>query len=405
MPKKAPPPPLTPAELDKARADAKHLIEKARAFVILDHPFFATIMLKRPFVESLACPTLAVTGSGTIFYNPAFIATKTADNVVWAICHEILHYASGHAMRRQHRDPAKFNYAADMWINDTLNRANVGQKIEGCIDVPGSADRTVEDIYAGFPPDDDNGGGGGQGQGSGGKNTTGQGDDPIADDMEDDGMTESEQAEVDANRKIEVAEAAQVAKMKGKLPGILQKFAEDTIEQKTPWYDILQEYMNGFVSTEASWTKPNKRYTPDFYLPAQANTPSMGEVVVQVDVSGSISRQEIRCYNGHLKRILEDCKPSKVHVTYVDTRVQRHDVFEFGEEIKIEYFSGGGTDMPEGLRYLDSKGIEPDVAVVLTDGFTDFGNAPDFPVVWCISTEKIEATHGKSIHFDMNEEG
>lgn len=395
------------AAIEAARPITKKLIEKARAFVVCDHPFFASPMLKRPMIERLDVPTLAVTDSGRIFYNPAFIATLTPSQVVWAICHEILHYMSGHGHRRGNRDPKKWNVACDMWINDTLNRSNVGEKIEGCIDVPGSADRTVEDIYASFPPDDDCEGdepGDEPGDNPVKGRSTGQGDgdddgDPMSSDIddEDDG---SSPAENEAQRKIDVAEAAQIAKMKGKLPGALAKFAAETVESRVPWFDILERYMTERVRNDYSWARPNRRYMPDFYLPTIDGVGAMGEVVFQVDISGSVSRQEISHYNGHMRRIVEQCRPSKVHVIYTDTQVQRHDTFDKPEDVEIEYVSGGGTDMRAGFDYINQHGIEPEVVVTLTDGYTPWPDSTDVPAIWCISTDQ-RAPCGENINFSM----
>lgn len=404
-----PPAPPTAEEIEAARVTAKRIIDKARAFIVLDHPFFASIMLKRPFTERLDIPTLAVSDSGNIFYNPLFIAQRSVPEMVWAICHEVLHYASGHGIRRGSRDHKKWNVAGDMWINDTLNKANVGSKIPGCIDVPGSAERTVEDIYASFPPDDNNGSGGGKGQGQNGQqNQKGQGGgdgDPMGNDMEPDDSSQdaSKQAEVDAQRKMDVAEAAQVAKMKGKLPGVLQQFAEETIESRTPWYDVLERFMTERVAIEHSWTKPNRRYAPDFYMPHLDSEGAMGEIVCQVDISGSVSAQEIKHYNGHLKRIIEQCKPSKVHVIYTDTEVQRHEEFTRPEDVQINFYSGGGTDMRAGFEYIKAKGIDPEVVVTLTDGYTPWPDKTDVPAVWCISTKSMSAPCGTNIHFDLND--
>lgn len=403
---------VTPQELEEGRAKAKRLIDKARAFIVLDHPFFASIMLKHPFVERLDVPTLAVNPRGTIFYNPMFIAEQEPEQVVWAICHEILHYASGHPIRRQSREMKKWNIAGDMWINDTLNRSGVGKKIEGCLDVPGSADRTVEDIYASFPPDDDGDGEGPGNDPNGPKRkggTTGQGDgdgdgDPLQDDMEDDGdLSDAEKAEIDGERKIEVSEAAQVAKAKGKLPGVLQKFAEATVESKVPWFDILERFMSERTKQDYSWARPNRRYMPDFYLPTIDGVAAMGPIVIQVDISGSISRQEVRHYNGHMKRIIEQCRPSKVHVIYTDTQVQRHDEFDKPEDVEIGFYSGGGTHMPAGFKYVEEQGIEAEVVVTLTDGYSSWDTEPPFPTVHCISSDQ-KAPYGENIKFELGAE-
>lgn len=389
------------AALDKATK----LLNKARAHIIVDHPFFATIMLKHPMTPSMQVPTLGVNARGHIFYNPVFLADKSLDEVKFGVCHEILHYASGHPIRRGARDPKKWNIAGDMWINDTLKKSGF-TLIPGVIDVPGSAERTVEDIYASFPPDDPNGGGSGQQGGQGGQQgQSGQqppgGEDSIGDDLQDDeNLGDADKSEIDAQRKLDVAEAAQIAKQRGKLPGALQDFATDTVQSKTPWYEILERYMTDRVQTDQSWARPNRRYAPDFYMPTRDSEGSMGEIVCQVDISGSVSKQEIEHYNGHLKRIAEQCRPSKVHVIYTDTQVQKHEIFEKPEDMEIRFYSGGGTRMEAGFEYIREQGIEPVVVVTLTDGYDTYTSAPEFPTVWCVSSEQTPP-YGEVVHFEL----
>jgi predicted metal-dependent peptidase len=79
-------------------------------------------------------------------------------------------------------------------------------------------------------------------------------------------------------------------------------------------------------------------------------------------------------------------------------------VFEQGEEVTLEFYSGGGTDMEAGFDYIAKEGIDPEVFVCLTDGYTDFSvaNAPSYPVLWCISSD-IEAPYGENIHFSLEQ--
>jgi predicted metal-dependent peptidase len=60
--------------------------------------------------------------------------------------------------------------------------------------------------------------------------------------------------------------------------------------------------------------------------------------------------------------------------------------------------------MVEGLRYIEAQGIEPDVMVTLTDGYTDFPEPKQFsfPQVWCISSDKTSPV-GETIHFEMEQ--
>ena len=382
----------TPSKLDKAKAQ-----------IVLDHPFFASILLRRPLIKRDDIPTLAVDAKGKIYYNEKFVESLTVPQVVWGLCHEVGHVIGQHAVRRGTRNPKGWNYAGDAWINDTLTDAKVGDPIPNTVNMPGSKDDTVENIYDKLPKNGGGGGGNGSdGNGDGGyPDPGGTGEDIIYGDGENGGkpLTPDEIREVEGQIKIEIAEAAQAAKMRGKLPGKLAEIVADLLEVKTPWYEILEKHCVSRVQQGLSWRRPNKRFA-DVYLPSTDKLPQMGELVVQIDVSGSISRTELAYYNGHLSRIVEQCRPSKVHAIYVDTDVQRHDEFDCGEDVKLEFFSGGGTDMPAGFDYLAEQGIDPDVMVILTDGYTPFGQDPGYPVVWCISSD-VESPWGENVHFEM----
>jgi predicted metal-dependent peptidase len=365
-------------------------IEKARALIVLDHPFVASILLRRPFIETREIKTLAVDGKARIYFNPDFVANLTVPQLVWGLCHEVFHVVGQHAVRKGSRDPKKWNYAGDAWINDTLDEAKMGERIPKCIDMPGSKDDTVENIYANLP---DNG--------SGNSDDDGLGDDIYyTDGVGESGkpMTTDEVHEIEGEIKVQIAEAAQAAKMQGKLPGRLADMVADILNVKTPWFEILEKHMVSRVNQGQTWRRKNRRF--EVYLPSVDKLPQMGELVVQVDVSGSISKQELAHYNGHLSRIIDQCRPERVHVLYTDTDVLKHDEFECGEEVTLKFQSGGGTYMPAGFDYCAKHGIVPELFVCLTDGYTDFGDDPGYPVVWCISSD-VTATHGENVHFEM----
>ena len=366
-------------------------LDKAKAQIVLDHPFFASILLKKQLTADNSLPTLAVDARGNIYYNEKFVEGLTVPQLVWGLCHEIGHVIGQHAVRRKTRNPKKWNYAGDAWINDMLDDAGVGERIPNTVDMKGSKDKTTETIYDELPePPDGEDGEGGDGFDNG-----------LGDDIMDEDLTESEMKEIEANAKVEIAQAAQAAKARGKLPGKLAEIVADILNVKTPWYEILERYMTDQVKQDQTWTKPNRRHIgAGVYLPSIASEPSMGELAIQVDVSGSISKRELDYYNGHLSRIVKQCNPAKVHVLYTDTQVQKYVEFDQGADVQLEFYSGGGTDMPAGFDFCNDKGIDPCVFVCLTDGYTGFGEPPPYPVVWCISSD-VTADHGETIHFEM----
>ena len=70
--------------------------------------------------------------------------------------------------------------------------------------------------------------------------------------------------------------------------------------------------------------------------------------------------------------------------------------------IKFKQHPTGGTHMPAGIRWCIEEGIEPDVFVCLTDGYTPWGTSPMFPVAWLITSHQV-APYGETIHYEVHE--
>ena len=362
-------------------------LDKAKVSLVTQHPFFASILMKRQLIEDETIPTAAVDQRNQIYINPTWFNTLSVEEVVFVLAHEIGHVIGQHATRRGARQPKKWNIAGDAWINDMLKAADIGTPIKGCVQMDGSKDETVDEIYNKLPDD-----------------PTGDGPGGTGNDIIERGLplTPEEATRIDAETRVEIAQAAQAAKAQGKMPTALAKIIADLIDPGTPWHEILERYMTSYVRGDYSWSRPNRRFADIAYLPSTGKVAEMGEVVIQVDVSGSISKTELAYYNGHMARIIEQCNPERVHVLYVDTGVCKHEVFEQGEEVALEFYSGGGTDMEAGFEFLAKEGIEPEVFVCLTDGYTNFNvdKAPNYPVLWCISSD-INAPYGENIHFSL----
>lgn len=216
-------------------------LEKAKVALVTTQPFFASILLKRGIIEDKTIPTAAVDQRGQIYVNPDFAESLTVQQLVFLLAHEVGHVIGQHASRRGTRQAKRWNIAGDAWINDMLREANVGDFIAGGVDMPGSKDDTVDAIYNRLPEDQ---GGDGPGKGPGG----------IGDDLIERGspLTQDEADKIDAETRVEVAQAAQAAKMQGKLPAAIQKVIADLIDPGTP----------GTKSWSATWCRSRRVTSP-----------------------------------------------------------------------------------------------------------------------------------------------
>ena len=111
--------------------------------------------------------------------------------------------------------------------------------------------------------------------------------------------------------------------------------------------------------------------------------------------------QVITSFVSELASIIESVRPERVRVLYCDDGVHGEQSFDDGQfavtQLKVQ--GGGGTDLTRAFDYIRDKRYHPQAAIVFTDGYTPFGTAPSYPVLWAM-TENITAPYGVSIKLD-----
>lgn len=356
-------------------------IDRAKAKLVIQQPFYASLVLQRPLNPTYRIPTAGADARGRIYYNPRFLASKEVGDVqkiVFLLAHEVLHIAFNHCHKDVigQRDPKACNIAMDKVINELLIKDKVGEFIAGGMRHPGAENMKWQDLYN---EDDGKGGGGGGG---------GIGDDLM--ECPDGEPSPAEAEALQAQAKVDLAQAAQSAKMQGKLSSNVQRLVDDLLYVKTPWYDILSRWMQGFVSSDYSWKRPNRRMMAHgMYLPGLNKTPSMGEMVIGVDTSGSIGAEELAVFGGHINRIIEECVPEKVHVVYCDSQVAHVDTFTPEDfPVKLVGYGGGGTDMTKVWAWQEEHAPDADCLALLTDCYTPWPDAVSVPSVVLSTTDQ-----------------
>ena len=94
-------------------------IQKARTALLLDHPFFGSLLFCLGARPTTSIQTMATDGI-SLFYNPDFVDTLNAAELIGTLAHEVLHPALQHHMRRGDRNRKRWNIACDYAINPLL---------------------------------------------------------------------------------------------------------------------------------------------------------------------------------------------------------------------------------------------------------------------------------------------
>ena len=362
----------------------ERLLAKARTALVLEHPFIGNVALNLPYVPDYTIKTAATNGKN-IRYNPHFMDSLNDEERKFVVAHECLHPMLEHTFRRGERNHRVWNQAADYVINKLLDDEKIGKMPQGGLldnNIHNAGNGTTEGIYNILPQPDDDG-------------NNGHGD-PL-DDCNDGGDTPADKAQQEAEWKVRVAQAAQAAKMMGKMSAGLERLVGEILKPKVDWRDVLRKFLEKCKSDQRTWSKFNRRFLAQgIYLPSVSGE-SLGEIAFAVDCSGSITQEVIDQFAAEILSAKEDGNPTKIHVVYFDSEVSHYESYGRDDDLDIKPHGGGGTAFSPVFEYFAEHDINPVACVFLTDlCCSDFGDQPDYPVLW-VSTDEGTAPFGEVV--------
>lgn len=374
-------------------------LQRAKVALLLDHPFFATLLLSMETKVTDEIPTAAVDGQ-RLYINMSFFEKWTSDEQKGLLAHEVLHPAFLHHTRRNGRDPMIWNMACDYAINWILKEAGLRLPQGGLIDEK-YKDMTVDAIYDQVFKEIKKKNGGTQG----GKTVAWKPGDGFSggagDVLDAPQMTDSELQEHEQEIMQRLVAAHHVAKQQGKAPASISRMIDQMLEPQVDWRTALRQLVSEKVHDDYSWVKPNRRFmsVSKFYFPILENE-RFGEIVLAVDTSGSISQQDLNEYAAEVNDIHEILS-NTVHVIYCDAAVAHVDHFDPDDPVEMNIHGGGGTDFRPPFKWVEKNDIEPKMLIYFTDGYCNsFPSPPEYDVIWCVNggIDKFEPPFGTVIY-------
>jgi predicted metal-dependent peptidase len=342
---------------------------------------------------------IAATDDKQIFLNPETYCKYSMEERVFGAAHEIMHAILNHCgQMHMHQKRGKITYqdgtsipfdndtyqiAMDMVINDVLVKSDIGKINKDWYHDPSlvSGDDAVADAYRTLYKDQDKKGGKG-GSTFKGKSFdqhlapgTGTGENP----------TQAQQDRNQAEWKIAINAAASAARVRGKMPGALDRFFKRLLEPTVSWQEHIRSLFARKVGNSAfSWATLD----PQLAVRGIGAPGRMGyganKIVVAVDTSGSISQQMMDHFMTEVGSIIDDVHPRQLYLMQCDARVQEvRECSDSGDLKGAKLKGGGGTDFRPVFEKIEEEIGEPDCLVYLTDGFGCWPDKkPSYPVIW-----------------------
>jgi len=357
--------------------DPKTKIAKAKTRLVFKYPFFGSCALGLKFIETTTRPTMATDGR-TVLWNKKFVESISEEEVAGVIAHEVLHVIFKHCLRAK-SNLEKWNYACDMVINQMLYQEGFALPEDGVSCSEKYHKWNAERIYNDLKDEDWEAPAWGLVELT--KNGNGK---PLS---------ESEEKQIEAELNVKTIMAHNMAKAIGKEPGsMISDLIEEMKKPQIDWRDVFHRVIGGEQPDDYTWKRCNRKiyYTQGIYMPSVEKY-SVGDIVVGIDTSGSVSNLEMEYFLGELNSITDNYKPNSVTVIQCDYDIQDVKTYSSNETIDtIECHGRGGTRCEPVFDYIEEHQLNVDNFVYLTDlEMCEFPEKPDYPVLWVTTHNEI----------------
>ncbi len=376
-------------------------IFRARVAMMIDSPFYGHIALQLAVQkkEDLNPKTMATDGY-KLYWHPEFIAKIEEEQLKGVIAHEVMHLVLMHLTRRQSREPRRFNIACDYAVNDLVLKEF--ELPEWVLKNENFADKSAEWIYNQIPEQEDEtivitlDSHAEWGQGGG---------DDEDDDGDDDGGSDANGVGgldgLEQRIQEMVADSANRARMRGKLPGHLKELIDGVLQPKLNWKLILEDMICSQAKTDFTLFPANKKYLwRGIYLPGITGTEI--NIAVAIDTSGSISSQQMNGFLAEVKGICDSYDEYTIYLMTCDAQI--HQTWELHpfDSLPMLLEGRGGTDFRPPFKEAEKFPFITSL-VYLTDGNGPFPDVPpSFSTIW-VSTTDVDYPFGLVIRLPEKE--
>ncbi len=433
----------------------------SKAQLLKDYPFWGILGMSIVCVEvdDPSLPTLATDGMH-VFYNPKFITSLTKGERVFAFAHELMHGLLEHAgsdsralsylginMERlmKEGDKAKieeaqkklqlWNFAADFIVNDGLVEAHVGEfiktiqilhndkyrgwaveevyedLIENPENIPQGAQTLDQHIEIEVVPDDQ------MGDGESGQSRDGNGNVKVRMKQSDfDKLKKEWQDNMVSAAAAQHEHEQRESNSAGCIPSSIQRMIDELSNPRVNWRQALKRFVIAVSSRAYSFARPNKAlFSQGWTLPGFRTRVNELDIVIMVDTSGSISRDQLTAFVSEMRGIMNSFHRYKIQAWCFDGDVVRESVVTLEKHTKagdswdqvIKFAEriggGGGTVFSANWDYMKEKRIKPRLVLMLTDGmpFGSWGDPMYCPAMFMIiGNPGAKAPFGLTIHYE-----
>jgi len=389
-------------------------LTKAKAKLMLEHPYFGTIASSIPLEKNNEILTFTSDGL-KMRYNSEYLDRLSVEEVEFVMANGAMHSVLKHHERLNGRTKWLWQTATDYVVNAMLVKngmhlpeyAYFEEKFDGLyveevyemlraemIDnsdysreqetqqVTDSDETGVENLHM-------------QKEHTPDMNAQDTLEEEHADDK-DESSFKPDTDELSEEMKEHLEQIFQKSKRQGNLPKDLEMVIPEYFSHKVDWREFLYGYIATHAKTSYTFTPPNMKFLyRGIYLPSMSS--DLLRVIVAVDTSGSVDEALLATFLGEVNSMMQQYPNYEINLITADAKVQSHRIYLPGEALEYEISGRGGTDFRPVFTFIDQNIDYPTLLLYFTDGQGNFPEyTPSYDVLW-VMPEEGEVPFGEVI--------
>ncbi|MFM7051188.1 MAG: DUF2201 family putative metallopeptidase [Planctomycetota bacterium] len=386
----APQAPVT-VSVAETEALARARVEQARIDILLDHPYFATALLRMPMLgtadTAFAAP-LATDGRRIVFRHD-LIAALPRPRVRMLLMHALAHTLLRHPERGSGRSWAEWSLACDIAVQFVFESAGIvpmqpwsagmeskrSASAERLYELLANGDRWKQDWLPGYEP-----------PGDGLLAHEPQGDAPPEHRAFHASFLRASAAEeplgaleLDGLARAFATDVGKLVARAGRKPGEASCDIEAADRATLPWRTTLARFLNEPIGRTWSLARPNRKHLwRGLYLPGAVDIEG-GRFVIAIDTSGSMSAEDLGCVLAEIDAIRRTCSCEVTVLQFDATLHAKAEFTQWGDRDEsvgstriMRFWGRGGTDIRIPFAWVEDErrnGRRVSALIVCTDGF------------------------------------
>lgn len=350
-------------------------LQKAKASLMLEAPYFGNIASDIEIVESENIPNYRY-HKGRLYLNSTWVDNLSNSEIVSILANSAMKRVLHHEDRGYKKSSRLWNLATDYAINSMLFQNGFILPPEAPYNIQFDG-MYAEEIYSILSNDE---------------TQLDEEEDEDSNSNDEDNKEDDNRVDSKLEKKLQKAYLKSLfdkMKREGLLPEGLERIIPSYYKNQISWQERLRRYINEFMKSSYRFMPPNIKHLYRGYALPSLYSETL-EIVVAIDVSGSIDDNTLGIFFAELESIMQTFQEYVIDVITCDYKIRSVSRYTTAEPIIRPNIDGGGsTDFRPLFDYVSKALDNPKLIIYFSDAQGIFPKEPpNIETLWILNSDE-----------------